>query len=391
MRLTRCTRYRVSRGLPSDEEEPAKRILWGQHPTLGLPFLAVLAVPAKLAALTALATAAVLLATGCAGGDTRSEERPEWVTGAEPAAYPRTRYLIAVGSAESRESAQDHARAELARIFKVQVAAISQRHERLTIGEERNGGQTPFSHEQWEWQIETQTAATLRGVEFGETWRDPQSGDYHVLAVLERQRAASALREEMAALDRVTTQALEQADAATDRLRSLAALARGVAAQRQRAEHQEALRVLTGAGMPARYELSLLEAQLGSKAAAIPIRTQARGQHAGRVTQLLKAAVTEAGFKGAEGTNCRDAYRLEAELELDDLGQRDGWYWQRGGLTLRLLDPAGEPRAERRWPIRSAATDRATAERRALEEVAEHFSSDFRGLVIELATGQNNH
>nr|WP_242463920.1 LPP20 family lipoprotein [Halorhodospira halophila] len=330
----------------------------------------------------ALFLAGVLLAVGCAGGGSRPAEPPGWVEGAEPAEFPRARYLTAVGTADSRESAQDRARAELARAFEVHVAARTQQEDRLEFGAGATRHQATLGQ-----QVATRTEVTLRGVEIGETWREPESGRYHVLAVLDRQRAASALREAMAGLDAATSRDLRQADEAEDPLHALAALARGLEAQRQRAEYQQALRVLTGAGMAVRYEPAVLRARLASEAAAIPFRTEGRGAHPDRVAQTLRAAVVAAGFQVVEGGG-EDAYRLEAVLELEDLGQRDGWYWQRGGLTLRLLDRAGEPRGEHRWSVRGAATDRTTAERRALEQVADHLREGLRGVIIDLATGR---
>lgn len=313
---------------------------------------------------------------GCAGSSAQPANVPEWVEGGEPATYPRARYLSAVGTADSQDAAKDRARAELARAFEVHVVATAQQEERLAFGEGGNRYEAHLGQ-----QVVTRTTATLRGVEIGETWREPETGRYHVLVVLNRQRAASALRESMAGLDVATSHYLRQADAADDSLEAVAALARGLEAQRQRTEEQKALRVLTGAGVQVRHELAVLQARLAAEAAAIPFRIEARGDHGDRVAQMLQAAVADAGFRlgGNDG-----GYRLEAVLELEDLGERDGWYWQRGGLTLRLLDGAGEARGENRWPVRGAATDRATAERRALEQVSDRLGEDLRGWIISL-------
>ncbi|MCC3749818.1 MAG: LPP20 family lipoprotein [Halorhodospira halophila] len=323
---------------------------------------------------------ALFLLAGCAGSAPPSGDQPSWVVGGEPASYPRESYLSAVGTADHRELAHDRARAELARAFEVHVTAATQQEDRLAFGDGETRHRATLGQ-----QVATRTAVTLRGVEIGETWREPQSGRYHVLAVMDRQQAASALREGIAGLDAATSRYLRQADAAADPLHALAALARGLEAQRQRAEYQQALRVLTGAGMTVRYELAVLRARLAAEAGSIPFGIGARGDHAERVASKLRASVAAAGFRVDER---EDAYRLEAVLELEDLGQRDGWYWQRGGLTLRLLDDAGEVRGEQRWPVRGAATDYTTAERRALEQAFERLGEDLFGLIIALAVGQ---
>ncbi|MFP4648117.1 MAG: LPP20 family lipoprotein [Halorhodospira sp.] len=321
----------------------------------------------------------MLLICACAVTSPSSVERPGWVGGSEPAGYPRARYLTGVGSAHSLEQARDRARAELARAFEVRVEARARHEDQLSMadGETRHQGQLVQS-------VTTTTAATLRGVEIAETWCDPEAGHCHALATLDRQRAATALRETIAGLDAATGVYLHAAEQAEDKLREVAALARAIAEQRQRTEYQQFLRVLTGRGVATRHNLALLEARLEDRMDALRFAVTATGDHPAYIAERLKGGLGRAGFTVAEG---RADYQLEVELRLKALGERDGWYWQRGRLALRLREPGGGSRGEHRWPVRSAATDRASAERRALDEVAEHLGEGLQAVVLALARG----
>src|SRR5690606_22753699 len=86
---------------------------------------------------------------------------------------------------------------------------------------------------------------------------DPRTHRYHALAVLQRQKAASALRERIAELDAATRLQLERARSANDPLLKIAAAARAVAAQTERAGHLKTLRVVGAGGGGEEPEWSL--------------------------------------------------------------------------------------------------------------------------------------
>ncbi len=330
------------------------------------------------AGLPLLTAALAALLAGCAG--IPAEVPPAWVAGGEPEAYPQREYLLGSASASELDTARDRARAELARAFRVEIEAETRQDEMLELGSD--GARLEQAVQR---RVVTRAEGVLHGVEIAEAWHDPVAGRFHALAALHRGRAAAALREEISDLDAGTSAYLRQADEAKDALRALDAWSRALAAQRERGELQRALRVVAGRGVPLRHDVSELRAERWARIGSIHIAATADGDHADEVAAMLGAALGETGFRtNGNGSD----YRLHARLALDDLGEHDGWYWFRGGLTVTLYGPAGDARGERRWPVRASAVDRATASQRAVERVAGVLERDLPAALLEIAAGE---
>ena len=91
-----------------------------------------------------------------------------------------------------------------------------------------------------------------------------------------------------------------------------------------------------------------------------------------------------AGFLIATGD--KPEYVLVANLALEDLGLRDGWYWQRGALEVTLREiAANRVRGSRRWDIKVSAQDRAVSRQRALDQAASTLKKELRETLIDFA------
>ena len=312
---------------------------------------------------------------GCASGPD-PQARPGWVDGGEPADYPREAYLTGTGRADSLAAARDRARAELARSFRVRVESESRDVTRLEAGE---------LEQEAESRIRTRSEEVLTGVTIAETWRAPEDGAYHALAVLDRNRAALRLRREIGDLDRAIRRHVEAAEAARDPLERVAALGRALERQRAREGLQAHLRVVgaTGRGVDSPWSTAELAARHREALAAVTLTPVATGDEVDRMDAALRGALGNAGFT----TSARGAYTLQAELVLTDRGRREGWHWYEGRLGLSLADAAGEVRGRERLSERAAATDEPTARQRLLDKLAERLEAEVRPLVLEMVTG----
>ena len=75
-------------------------------------------------------------------------------------------------------------------------------------------------------------------------------------------------------------------------------------------------------------------------------------------------------------------------LQLDDLGVIDGWYWMRGTLEVQLAERAsGKVRGNKRWEIKTSSQQKATATRRAMDEVDATLRRELRPAIIGFAVG----
>jgi TolB-like protein/LysM repeat protein len=108
-----------------------------------------------------------------------SKTTPGWVVGRENSKYTDSFYLTGVGFSEKNYvSANESARAELAKNFKVRIQSILRDYSSV------NKSRTELA-------IETQVDMILEGVEIRDGWYEAKSKVYYSLAVLDRKVASS--------------------------------------------------------------------------------------------------------------------------------------------------------------------------------------------------------
>lgn len=319
------------------------------------------------------------LLAGCAS----RAPAPDWVSGTA-AEYPAALYLLGRGEGPSGEAARERARADLAKGLEVSVAVESEDVQafRAAAGD---GGRYESAARR---RITTRSRQLIEGLEIAATWRDPASGRHHALAVLPRLKAAERLRADIERLDETTRLQLGRARGASDLLLKIAAASRALAAQSERAGLQRQLRVVdrTGVGVPPAWSLERLGADLDALLKRLKLAPRVAAGPGDGFEAVLEGALAAAGFLADTG---RDPdYVLEARLTLEDLGRREGWYWQRGVLEVRLLETGtGRVRGVRRWPIKASALAPAGAVQRALDAADTVLKEGLRATLIGFAAG----
>ncbi|HHH35534.1 MAG TPA: hypothetical protein ENK48_01735 [Gammaproteobacteria bacterium] len=308
----------------------------------------------------------------------RHGEAPDWVDGAA-SAYPTDRYLLGRGRAATLALAQDRARADLAKGLEVAVAARTREAQRFV----RADGETGRQALEIDRRLVTTTSGVLRGVEIADIWRAP-GGDYHVLAVLDRQAMARRLRREIAELDRQTGTLVDQARRADDPLAAIAAAGRAVDLQAQRASRARLLSVLAAA-VPPRWPLAKLRADREALLRRLAIAVKAAPGEA-RLVELLGGAVSAAGLRLVAADEAD--YILSGRLELAPPEPREGWQWIRGRLSITLARGDGRVRGTHRWSFKAAALSAAEARRRAVDEAARLLRAELLPVLLSLAGGR---
>src|SRR5690606_22333854 len=134
----------------------------------------------------------------------------------------------------------------------------------------------------------------LEGVTVPESWRDPDTQRYHALAVLNRMQAAVRLRQDISALDAAAETLLNRTQAARDPFTRAGLAMSMIDNQRRRAAFQGMLRAVdaSGNGMPPRWSLAQLEADLQDTLSKITLR--AEGDAPWR--EMLAGVLADAGF-----------------------------------------------------------------------------------------------
>lgn len=316
------------------------------------------------------------------GGCATSAQAPDWVSGAA-AKYPPAQYLIGRGEGPSGEEARDRARADLAKIFDVDIAVESEDTQAFRTAAKGSTYEASSSR-----RITARTEQLVEGIEIAESWRDPKSGSYHALAVLPRAKAGTALRREIERLDDATRLYLDRARDSADLLAKIAAASQAVVAQTDRVAYQKQLRVIdpTGVGAPPSWSLERLGTDRDALLKRVKIAPRVTTDASGGLAPVVKGALASAGFLADTGTS--PDYVLEASLALDDLGLQEGWYWQRGVLEVHLVEPATQRvRGLKRWPIKTSALKQDAAVQRAVDASDAILKKELRGTFIGFAAG----
>ena len=327
----------------------------------------------------------LLAAAGCA---TRSA-MPDWVNG--PAEkYQSEQYLIGRGQAATAEEARDRARADLAKIFEVSVAVESQDVQTFSLKSPGAGNETGPAGEyaaQASRRITTRADQIIQGIQIAEVWQDPLTKTQHALAVLPRLQASMRLHQEIERLDAATRKYLEESRGATDLLVKIGAADRALGTQLERTGYQKSLRVVdpTGRGAEPEWNTARLSADLADLLKRVHVAAQVAPDAPPGFATAVNGALAGAGFLIETGEKPEDV--LVANLVLEDLGLRDGWYWQRGALEVTLRETAANRvRGSRRWDIKVSAQDHAVSRQRALDQVAAILGRELRETVVGFAS-----
>jgi len=296
-----------------------------------------------------------LLACSSTGSKPGSE--PDWVSG-NSSKYSNQRYLLGRGQADDTATAEDRARADLAKIFvvNVNVADIDkQKFSSSTAGEQST---SEFTSEVSR-TIVTSTDKMLKGVQIADIWKDETSKTVHALAALPRQQASQAIREEISRLDSLTRLSIEAAANAQDPLDKIAYARRAVIAQQERLGHQQALQIIdtSGRGDPSEYDVAKLITDYEKLLPRVRIRPVMLGENEGIVASALPAALSSAGFTVTD--NGEADYIMEVTLKLADTFQKEGWYWGRGVLLMNLRDQQNTVLGQKEWPIKASAREQS--------------------------------
>lgn len=316
-----------------------------------------------------------LLTAACAG--LGKPERPAWIDGAS-AEHPEQGWLLGRGTAGSQSEAADRARADLAKIFSVQIQAES--HDTQTYTEQ---GGTATSSQSAARTIHTRTDELLRGVQIADYWQDPQTRTWHALAVLSRSRAGQGLRQQIATLDDEIRGYLTQAERGGEIFPRLALLDRAIELQRARAALNQSLQAvaLTGQGMPAPWTVGELEARRQALLGQVKIDARGEGEHADSLKAMLGSALSRTGLDVEPDAR----YILSGRLDYNALPRQGDWHWVRGVLEVELHDRSGISYGVRRWEIKESATDPQTAERRFVSKVQEILDARLVDTMVEFA------
>ncbi|MBU0621430.1 MAG: LPP20 family lipoprotein [Gammaproteobacteria bacterium] len=329
----------------------------------------------KLSTYSAIALALTLL-SGCASQPTV----PDWVAG-NSAKYTSEQYLTGRGQAATQEEAKDRARADVAKVFQVAVVVSSDDIQRAKSD---SSGALQYE-QQASRQISTRTDKIISGIQIAELWQDPASGNHHALAILPRQQTATSLRQQIGELDATTRTHIEQSRKADDLFMKIAAASRAFEVQQEREALQKNLQVvdITGRGMEAQWSSAKLKSDMGELLKRVSIAPRVTKDSPAGLKEMVAGALAQSGF--VLDTGNQPQFVVQANMNLVDLGLKDGWYWQRGSLEITLIETAGNRiRGTRQWIVKGNAQNKEGSTRRAMDQADAILKQELGGAIIEM-------
>lgn len=337
---------------------------------------------------------AVALMSGCAGGGSGPKSssggsRPAWVEGESPK-WPRSRYVVGVGSGDDENMAADRGHAEISRVFSSAVSVdttVDEIETNLT-----QGGATNSSFSQIVAQkVRTASEKMLEGVEVVERWRDGASARYYALAVLDKAKALGAVSEKTAALDADASQWKTRLDAAGDKFERAKAAAKLAALLKGRLDLENDRRVLGGGPLPSTVDASAAKAVAAKALAALDVVVIASGDHAEELETGIVRGLAANGLmarRGAPGDKGDLVVESRSGAQTVEGGD-PRWKWSRGSATVTLKD-GREDKTFSRFDLsdRQAAADLGEARRRAAAGLAQKAAEKTSAAITEFFQNQ---
>lgn len=311
--------------------------------------------------------------------------KPDWIDGS-PGYYPNSQYMTATASAGNAELAKNRALGNLSKVFEAHIKESSMTKSDTHVNID-NGAESFTKRHRLSQQVQVRTDKIVNGAQIAETWKDESVLTYHALAVLERAQASNNIREELSRLDNETQSELDRSGSEKDVLISMSALNNALSLQQERYSLQKMLKVIDtrGKGSSSYWNMAQLRGQLESKLQTLAISTAVDNDPMGKLDQYLKSAMGNAGFPASN--NGVSQFTLVANLDVQDLGFRQGWYWLRGKLSVKLVEKDGKIRGRKQWPLKVSALQHGDAESRLMTQVSKKLNADIKPAIIEFATG----
>jgi len=311
--------------------------------------------------------------------------QPDWVNGAA-ADYPGKKYLVGKGQDTRQDVARDKARADLAKVFEVTISEKSRDQITYTSKSDGKSKVIKISSETGR-DIDTKTEQIISGIVISEIWQEPKSGQFHILATLDRFKAANNLRDQINQIDLATEQAIAYSKNSQETLKKIGFANQALQLQLERTAYQKHLKVVshTGMGLSSTYNIQVLANDLNDLLQRIKINVVIESDPIGGLNAIVAGALSNSGF--SHTTNNQSTYSLNCKLLLDSHQDNQGWYWQRGTLEISLLDPATKKSyGSQQWSIKASSQKKALAKKRVRDKINSILNNEIRQILIQFSS-----
>lgn len=303
--------------------------------------------------------------------------RPEWVDGPSME-YNREEYITGVGLADDRQTAEDRARGEIAKIFNtvVNVTTSQTESENTATGVENHFRQSI------EQNVQTAAKKALEGVEVVEKWQDQATRQHYALAVLERSKAAAAVRDRLQDVDKQSVDWKKRLDDSMGKLERVKAAMKLLALIKGREELEADLRVINGGkAEDGPLDEAAVKAQAAKAVSELDVAVDMSGEASQQIETAIVSGLTDFGLQAKKGGEGDVAVEGLVKTEAQRAAEGDKWKWARATVTVSLKERAGKTFARFDLTSRQASADQSEANRRAHVDLAKKVSAGVKDAV----------
>lgn len=338
----------------------------------------------------AVLAAAALLA-GCAGAPKRaaagprssSSAKPDWVDG-RSAEYPREMYLTGVGMGDDRATAEDRARGEISKVLSTVVTVDTN----LTESESHSSGSGAAGNDFQQnisQTVQTASKNALEGVEIAQDWQDPATRQHYALAVLEREKAVSVIKDKIGELDKQAKEWNDKLAAAQEKLPRVRAALKVLAILDARAALNNQLRVIddNGQGLDSPIDEASVRPEAAKAVASLDVAVGMTGGASKQIETGIVSGLNEFGLQAKTGASDAADIIVEGSVDTKPMqGDGSAWKWARSTVTVALKDGKTSKTFSRfDLSSRQASADYDEAVRRSHVELAKKVSAQVKDAV----------
>jgi hypothetical protein len=270
-------------------------------------------------------------------------KRPDWVNG-ESVLYPSSLYLTGVGYDSERQSAEDKARAEIAKIFYSNIDSRTRTYQGYLQTTSRGETRTKETFDIKDI-TRVSTQKVLSGVKISQVYRETEPESlFYALAVLDRRQSAEILRHKIQELDQDIQRLFTGAQEKGDKLTRVKNLKEAIRKHILREACNTELRIvnISGEGIPPKTDFTEMKNCLSAVLLRdFLIALSVEGSRADEIQEALIQGLNREGFSVCEDVGRATVLvRGTVEIKPIDRGTPE-WKYVRWKTHFDLLDRRG--------------------------------------------------
>jgi hypothetical protein len=310
----------------------------------------------------------------------KKNKAPDWIMNPQ-SKYKDAYYLSSVGAGDTKKSAEQDAYSNLSKIFQAEIKSdetLTQKFEETTVGDKTS----LTAEEKMRNLTQIQSEQTLKNVKIGDSYFDPNSGEYYVIAYLNRSETEDIYHNEISQNTQKIEQFYSQYEEGTSKLDKLKYLSEAIDLAEQNEILNAQLRIISPshAGVQLKQPLEKFVAERNTFAKTIHVVVIGSGDYKDYLEDYLKEVFNNFGFTVYANVSDADYidFHIESSLSISQIDLDRDEEFVRWELSITIIDKISNAEA-----VLYTKSDReghlnlTEAQNRAIRSVKKTIQKDF--------------